>query len=62
MAKQKKTIEVVEKTTEVAAQQAPKATTTKHKIIRQGLGHKVGDVVQLGVKGVEFYKSKNLIK
>lgn len=51
-----------EKSTEVATPVKPKVKTTAHKIIRSGLGHKVGEVVNLGVKGVIDYKSKKLIK
>lgn len=62
MAKRKKAIEIVEKTTDVATQEVTKIPTTTHVIIRAGLNHKVGDVVYLGAKGVKFYKFNNLIK
>lgn len=45
-------------TKEVAA---PKVKTTKHKILKAGLGHKVGEVVELGEMGVIFYKKIKLI-
>lgn len=51
-----------EKPTEVATPIKPQVKTTSHTIIRSGLGHKVGEVVKLGAKGVIDYKSKNLIK
>lgn len=54
MAKQKET------TKEVAAPVT--VPTTKHKVIREGYGFKVGQTVNLDATGVTFYKSKNIIK
>lgn len=53
MAKQKKSTKAVA---------TPKLKTTVHTIIKAVLGHKVGDKVELGIRGVEFYKKQKLIK
>jgi hypothetical protein len=59
MATKKKTSNIVEQSTEVAA---PKIKTNLHTVIRAGFGLIVGQKIGLNDLGVQFYKSNQIIK
>jgi len=59
MARNKKTTQIVEESTEVAA---PKVKTNQYTVIREGFGFKIGQKIGLESNGVQFYKSNKIIK